>query len=188
MLGDREEKAVCILRETGKKEFSVNDQAYEKFSQHIGRYPCVVIAPDDVVLITGGSEERRKFLDALLSQLDPLYLQHLITYTKLLQQRNALLKSFADTQEKNLALLDVLDEQLLTPGNYIFNKRKEFVVPFLPSVKHLYQDIARQPEEVNLVYESELHQAGFDELLKLTRTKDLYSCRTTAVSIRMILK
>ena len=143
LLGDREEKAVCILRETGKKEFSVNDQAYEKFSQHIGRYPCVVIAPDDAVLITGGSEERRKFLDALLSQLDPLYLQHLITYTKLLQQRNALLKSFAETQEKNLALLDVLDEQLLTPGNYIFNKRKEFVVPFLPSVKHLYQDIAQ---------------------------------------------
>jgi DNA replication and repair protein RecF len=180
LLGDREEKAVCILRETGKKEFTVNDQPYEKFSQHIGRYPCVVIAPDDAVLITGGSEERRKFLDALLSQLDPLYLQHLITYTKLLQQRNALLKSFSETQEKNLALLDVLDEQLLTPGNYIFNKRKEFVVPFLPSVKHLYQDIAQQPEEVNLVYESELHQAGFDELLKLTRTKDLYSCRTTA--------
>ena len=179
-LNNGEEKAVCILRETGKKEFSVNDQVYEKFSQHIGRYPCVVIAPDDAILIMGGSEERRKFLDALLSQLDPVYLQHLITYTKLLQQRNALLKSFADTQDKNFSLLDVLDEQLLIPGNYIFNKRREFVVPFLPSVKHLYQDIAQQPEELNLVYESELHQAGFDQILKLTRTKDLYACRTTA--------
>lgn len=179
-LDDKGEKAVCILRETGKKEFSVNDQVYEKFSQHIGRYPCVVIAPDDAILIMGGSEERRKFLDALLSQLDPQYLQHLITYMRILQQRNALLKSFADIPDKNFSLLDVLDEQLLTPGNYIFNKRREFVVPFLPSVKHLYQEIANQPEEVNLVYESELHQAGFDELLKLTRTKDLYAQRTTA--------
>ena len=67
-LNDKPEKAVCILRETGKKEFSVNDNYYDKFSQHIGRYPCVIIAPDDAQLITGGSEERRKFLDSLLSQ------------------------------------------------------------------------------------------------------------------------
>ena len=99
-LNDKPEKAVCVLRETGKKEFTINDQPYEKFSQHIGRYPCVVIAPDDAILITGGSEERRKFLDSLLSQLDTVYLQYLITYTKLLQQRNALLKSFAETGNK----------------------------------------------------------------------------------------
>src|SRR4029078_8228006 len=125
VLQDKPEKTTCIFRETGRKEFSINGQAYDKFSHHIGRYPCVVIAPDDAILIMGGSEERRKFLDALLSQLDPVYLQYLITYTKLLQQRNALLKSFADTQIKNFSLLDVLDEQLLTPGNYIFNKRRE---------------------------------------------------------------
>ncbi len=92
VLQDKPEKAVCILRETGKKEFSINEQPYDKFSQHIGRYPCVVIAPDDALLITGGSEERRKFLDSMLSQLDENYLQHLIVYTKVLQQRNSLLK------------------------------------------------------------------------------------------------
>lgn len=179
-LNDKPEKAVCILRETGKKEFSVNDQLYDKFSQHIGRYPCVVIAPDDAVLITGGSEERRKFLDALLSQVDPAYLQSLIVYTKVLQQRNSLLKAFAESGNRNLALLDVLDQQLIKPGNYIFDKRKAFLISFLPIVKHLYLDIAKQQEDINLVYESELIQASFEELLAATRQKDCMIQRTTA--------
>ena len=126
----RVEKAVCILRETGRKEFLVNDAPYDKFSHHIGRYPCVVIAPDDAELITGGSEERRKFLDALLSQLDAEYLKHLITYTKILQQRNSLLRSFAETGTRNDNLLDVLDEQLIPPAEYIFSKRKNFLLLF----------------------------------------------------------
>jgi DNA replication and repair protein RecF len=179
ILQDKPEKAVCILRETGKKEFSVNDQLYDKFSQHIGRYPCVVIAPDDAVLITGGSEERRKFLDALLSQLDAEYLRQLISYMKVLQQRNSLLKSFAETGERNIALLDVLDEQLIKPGEYIFTRRKEFVVSFLPAVKHLYHEIAQQPEDVTLLYESELLQSSFAELLRATRQKDFILQRTT---------
>jgi len=179
-LNDKSEKAVCILRETGKKEFSVNGQPYEKFSQHIGRYPCVVIAPDDALLITGGSEERRKFLDSLLAQLDAAYLQHLITYTKVLQQRNSLLKAFAESGNKNFALLDVLDQQLVKPGDYIFDKRKEFLISFLPAVKHLYLDIAKQQEDISLLYESELLQASFEELLTATRQKDCLAQRTTA--------
>jgi len=177
---DKPEKAVCILRETGKKEFSVNDQPYDKFSQHIGHYPCVVIAPDDASLITGGSEERRRFLDSMLSQLDADYLQHLIIYSKVLQQRNSLLKTFAETGARNFALLDVLDEQLMKPGEYIFNKRKEFLISFLPEVKHLYLEIAKQQEDIHLFYESELLQASFEELLKATRQKDCLMQRTTA--------
>ena len=99
-----DEKAICILRETGKKEFSVNEELYEKFSHHIGRYPCVIIAPDDAQLIIGGSEERRKFIDALLSQLDSNYLERLIEYNKVLLQRNSLLRSFAETGIKNTAI------------------------------------------------------------------------------------
>ncbi len=180
VLQDKPEKAVCILRETGKKEFSVNDTLYEKFSQHIGHFPCVIIAPDDALLITGGSEERRKFLDALLSQVDAAYLQQLIIYSKVLQQRNSLLKSFVETGEKDFSLLDVLDEQLLKPGEYIFDRRKEFMVSFLPAVKHLYQEIAKQPEDISLFYESELLQASFAELLKATRSKDCYAQRSTS--------
>lgn len=180
LIHDKSEKTACILRETGKKEFSVNEQPYDKFSQHIGRYPCVVIAPDDSVLITGGSEERRKFFDSLLSQLDAPYLQHLITYIKVLQQRNSLLKSFADNPLKDFSLLDVLDEQLIKPGEYIFDRRKEFFVSFLPQVKHLYHEIAMQAEDVTLLYESQLLKSSFSELLKATRQKDCLAQRTTA--------
>lgn len=188
-LQDKPEKAVCILRETpsdhviragGRKEFLVNDRPYDKFSQHIGRYPCVIIAPDDAELITGGSEERRKFLDSLLSQLDEEYLQQLITYTKTLQYRNSLLKNFAETGKRNTELLEIIDEQLIKPGEIIFTKRKEFLVSFLPMAKHLYNDIAGHPEEINLFYESELLQASFSELLQATRNKDFLIQRTSA--------
>ena len=195
----REEKALCILRETGRKEFSVNDDAYDKFSQHIGRYPCVVIAPDDAELITGESKERRKFVDGLLCQLDAAYLQHLIVYKKILEQRNSLLKSFADTGVRNFELLDVLDEQLIIPGNYIFNKRSEFLNSFLPVAKKLYHEISRQLTDVNspneiltkqgamvgkevvkLLYESQLTKATFSALLKINRVKDCLAQRTTS--------
>src|SRR5204863_1577297 len=121
-LWDKHEKAICILRETGKKEFSINGQLYEKFSQHIGHYPCVIIAPDDVQIITGGSEERRRFLDALLSQLDPAYLQSLIEYNRVLQQRNSYLKSLTDNRIQDKSLLEVYDSQLIRPGTYVFEK------------------------------------------------------------------
>lgn len=179
VLQDRPEKAVCVLRETGRKELSINDQVYEKFSQHIGRYPYVIIAPDDAELITGDSKERRTFLDSLLSQLDPDYLQQLILYKKVIEQRNSLLKLFAETGTKDLSLLDVLDEQLVKPGELIFNKRKEFLVSFLPIAKHLYQEIAQQLEDISLFYESDLLQASFTELLKASRQKDCLAQRST---------
>ena len=179
-VNEKKEKALCILRETGKKEFSVNQEEYDKFSKHIGRYPCVVVAPDDAQLVTGGSEERRKFLDLLLSQLDAAYLQNLIAYNKILQQRNSLLRSFADTGDSNFSLLDILDEQLGKYGDPVFHRRKEFLTGFLPLVKQLYSEIAQQPEELNLVYESELSQASFAELLQLTRQSDCFVQRTSA--------
>lgn len=178
ILNKIEEQAVCILRETGKKEFSVNGETYEKFSLHIGHYPCVIIAPDDAQLITGGSEERRKFLDALLSQLDAVYLKNLIVYNKVLQQRNALLRSFAESGNTDFSLLDILDEQLNHPGTYVYNKRKEFLTAFLPLVRGLYYQIAKQPEEINFMYNSEMLQGAFPGLLKASRLKDCRSQRS----------
>jgi len=174
------EEVVCILRETGKKEFSLNGEAYEKFSMHIGRFPCVIIAPDDVQIITGGSEERRRSLDALLSQLDPGYLQHLITYNKVLQQRNGFLKSLPNPQGQDKHLLDVYDEQLIRPGNYIFEKRKAFLHDFLPQVKQFYLQIAGTSEPVELTYESQLLQEHFRHLLHRCRDKDWILQRTGA--------
>jgi DNA replication and repair protein RecF len=178
-LNGKEEKAVCILRETGRKEFSVNDELYTKFSKHIGHYPCVIIAPDDVQLIIGGSEERRKFIDTLISQLDHDYLQSLINYTKILQQRNSFLRSFNEGFGKDLSVLDILDEQLSKEGNHIFGKRREFLFRFLPIVKLLYNDISQRYEDITLIYESELHQVSMEELLKHTRQKDQMLQRTS---------
>jgi DNA replication and repair protein RecF len=181
VLQDKKEKAVCILRETGKKEFSVDDELYTKFSKHIGRYPCVVIAPDDVQLIIGNSDERRKFIDTLLAQLDHSYLQSLIDYTKILQQRNSFLRNYNDGfGNRDLSVLDVLDEQLSKEGNYIFEKRRDFLLGFLPVVKKLYNEIAQQYEPINLFYESELQAASLAELLINNRNRDLLVQRTSA--------
>lgn len=174
------EKAVCILRETGKKEFSINDEAYSKFSQHIGRYPCVVIAPDDAVLITGGSEERRSFLDSLLSQIDTEYLASLIQHNKILQQRNSFLKSSAEGGVMDESLLAVLDEQLIPYAEEIFKKRRDFLVGFLPKVKRMYAEIARQDEGMSLIYESRLLEAPYSDILEAARQKDILLQRTTA--------
>jgi DNA replication and repair protein RecF len=176
----KDEKAVCILRETGRKEFSLNDELYSKFSRHIGHYPCVVIAPDDVELIIGGSEERRKFIDTILSQLDHAYLQALINYTKILQQRNSFLRSLNDGFARDFSVLDILDEQLTKEGMIVFEKRRAFLEGFLPVAQKKYEEISQQPENISLVYDSELYTASMEELLKLTRQKDTIVQRTSA--------
>ena len=175
----RESELVCILRETGKKEFLINGEAYEKFAQHIGKFPCVFIAPDDVQIITGASEERRRFTDALLCQTDAKYLQHLINYNKILQQRNGYLKSLAGAKMADSQLLDVYDKQLTAHGNYIFEQRVLFLGQLVPLVKAFYEKIAGVNEEVTVVYESPLLTASFDVLLKQHREKDLLLQRTT---------
>ena len=174
------EEVLCIFRENGKKEFSSGGEPYEKFSRHIGRFPCVVIAPDDVQMITGGSEERRRFLDALLSQLDAVYLQHLIEYNKVLQQRNGFLKSLTDRRAQDPALLDVYDAQLARPGAWLFEKRRSFLESFLPLVKDYYAQIAGLAEPIELTYESQLLLQPFPDLLRGFRDKDLLLQRTGA--------
>jgi DNA replication and repair protein RecF len=178
-LDQNDEKVVCILRETGKKEFIWNQEPYEKFSLHIGKLPCVIIAPDDVQIITDGSEERRRFIDALLCQLDANYLQSLMDYNKTLQQRNSLLKAFAEKRQHDYHLLDVYDEQLVRTGNYVFEERKKFLAQLLPLVKKFYIEIAGASEMVEIKYESHLYQSTFENLLKQFREKDMMLQRNT---------
>jgi len=176
---DHAEKVVCILRENNKKELQRNGEDYKKFSLHIGEFPAVMIAPDDVEIITGTSEVRRKFLDTLLSQLDSQYLKWLIDYNKILQQRNSFLKSSAERGYTDEALLDILNNQLLVPGNEIYNKRRTFLAEFLPEVEASYKKIAGTSEPINLSYYSQLHEAGFEELLLTYKQKDLLLQRST---------
>ena len=179
-LNGESQKTICILRETGKKEFSVNDNAYEKFSHHIGKFPCVIIAPDDVQIITDGSEERRRFLDGLICQLDAKYLQSLMEYNRILQQRNSFLKSIAETKTYDAHLLQVYNEQLCTTGNYIFEKRSSLLQNLLPLIKKLYNEIAGNDEPIEITYYSQLVQNSFAELLKQFREKDMMLQRTNA--------
>jgi len=179
-LNGEDQKIICILRETGKKELSLNGEPYEKFSSHIGKFPCVIITPDDAQIITGGSEERRRFLDALLCQLDPVYLQNLIGYNKIIQQRNSFLKSLADKKNNDRSLLDVYDEQLIQPGTYIFEKRNSFLKDILPLVKSYYAKIAGPDEVVQLIYDSQLLHTSFKNMLQRIREKDLLFQRSNA--------
>jgi DNA replication and repair protein RecF len=173
------EKIVCILRENNKKEMQRNREDYKKFSAHIGQFPAVIIAPDDVDLITGSSENRRKYIDTLLSQLDPKYLQSLIDYNKVLQQRNSLLKSVADRGYLDESLLQILDEQLTTPGKFIFNYRQQFLHNYLPAVANSYGQIAGTHEPVTLNYYSPLLEDDFGKLLDTFRQRDIMLQRTT---------
>ncbi len=169
----------CIVRENNRKEIVMNSEEYKKFSEHIGKLPCVMIAPDDISLITGGSEERRKFLDTLLCQLNPKYLQHLISYNKILQQRNSLLKQFAEPGKNDEALLDVLTEQLCEHGDYLFMERKPFLANFLHLVSSIYQRIAGKDDGLSLQYESQLIQDNMATLLRTRRQKDILLQRTS---------
>ncbi len=171
---------VSIFRGAGKKEVLVNEIAYEKFSSHIGKFPCVMIAPDDIEMITGGSEQRRRFIDTVLSQMDANYLQQLIIYNKVLLQRNSLLKSFADQKNRDMQLLQVLDDQLVQPGKEIFKKRKLFLEKLIPLAKEFYIQIADNNEVIDLNYESQLNENTFEELLNRSRERDMFSQRSNA--------
>jgi DNA replication and repair protein RecF len=174
------QKIVCIYRSSLKKEFYLNDVAYVKFSHHIGKFPCVMIAPDDIEIITGGSEERRKFLDTLISQVDAEYLQQLIIYNKVLQQRNSFLKNESFQLNFDAQLLDALDAQLIKPGEYIYETRKQFCEKLVPLVKEFYKEISGNNEVISLAYSSYLNDNDFSKLLVSSRQKDILTQRTSA--------
>lgn len=173
------ENIVCIIRENGRKEIQRNREDYKRFSAHVGQFPAVIIAPDDVELVTGTGDVRRKYIDTLLSQLDHRYLQSLIDYNKVLQQRNSVLKSVADRGYLDESLLDILNAQLIKPGNYIFNCRRNFLNNYLPEVSNSYKQIAGTGEQVQLLYYSQLLEDNFEKLLITFRQKDLMLQRTT---------
>ena len=177
---DQEQKVVCVLRESAKKEFSLNGESYERFSGHIGKFPCVMIAPDDVQIITGGSEERRRFIDALICQVDPKYLQQLIEYNRILLQRNGFLKSFAEKRQTDLSLLDIYDEQIIPSAIYISEQRSHWLKKILPQVSAFYAGIAGWEEGLGLQYESRLSHQSLSSLLKQYRERDLLLQRTSA--------
>jgi len=175
---DEKVQVSVIFRENGKKELLVNKEQITPFSSHIGDLPLVFIAPDDIVLVTGSSEERRKMMDTILSQTDDQYLMQLIRYNKCLQDRNKYLKSLDNVQADQL-LLDSFDEQLNRAGTIILKKRMEFLTDFLSMVTDLYLFISSESElpKLNPVFST--HPESYLEDLKRARQKDLILQRTS---------
>ncbi|WP_300485666.1 DNA replication/repair protein RecF [Flavobacterium sp.] len=169
----RTEQIVCSLKKGQKKVLKRNGKPYDKFSDHIGFIPLVIISPSDQDLIIEGSETRRKFIDSVISQSDSLYLQQLIQYQRILTQRNALLKYFALNHTFDKETLAVYNEQLTVIGQQVFEKRQYFINEFIPIFNRYHQLITNSSETVQIVYESQLFEkdmlALFDEFLSKDR-------------------
>jgi DNA replication and repair protein RecF len=176
----KQEAVACSVKRNQKKQFKRNKKDYQRLADHIGLLPLVMVSPYDISIIIEGSEERRKFIDNVISQTDNSYLDELITYNKVLINRNALLKSIADTGRYDPSLMEVLDEQLIISGNRIFEKRKFFMEAFTAIFNQHYRFISDDAEQVELVYESQLLQNDFAGLLKKSIERDRVLERTTS--------
>jgi DNA replication and repair protein RecF len=169
---NKSEKVIVSLKRGQTKVIKRNGKAYEKFSEHIGFLPLVIISPADRDLIIEGSDTRRKFIDSVISQSDKSYLNHLIKYNKILAQRNALLKYFALNHTFNKDTLDVYNGQLNDFGTEIFIKRKNFLNAFIPIFKERYEAISNGNEVVELIYHSDLLEDNLNTLLQKSINKD----------------
>ncbi|WP_088322853.1 DNA replication/repair protein RecF [Polaribacter tangerinus] len=172
LLNDRNEKIICSLKKGQKKILKRNGKNYEKFSEHIGQLPLVIISPADRDLVTEGSDTRRKFIDGVISQQNKTYLKDLLNYNKVLSQRNALLKYFAANRTFDALNLNVYNEQLANLGTKIYEVRKEFLTTFIPIFNQKYQIISGDKEHVNLLYKSQLNDNSMDNLLQHSLEKD----------------
>ena len=168
----RDEQIICSLKKGQKKILKRNNKPYERFSDHIGFIPLVIISPSDQDLIIEGSETRRKFIDSVISQLDSTYLQQLIQYQKIIAQRNALLKYFAANQTFEYDTLSIYNEQLDVLGTSIFEKRKQFLEDFIPIFNQHHQSITNSAETVQIVFESQLSEKPLLQLFEENLAKD----------------
>ncbi|MEX1384143.1 DNA replication/repair protein RecF [Lutibacter sp.] len=172
LLDEKTDTVVCSLKRGNKKVLKRNGKVYEKFSDHIGHLPLVIISPADRDLIIEGSDIRRKFIDNVISQSDKDYLQLILKYNKVLAQRNSLLKYFAANRTFDALNLKVYDEQLKTYGTVIFEKRTAFLNAFIPIFRSRYQSISNSKEVVDMFYKSQLKEGNILELLDKNLERD----------------
>ncbi|MEC4114030.1 DNA replication/repair protein RecF [Myroides pelagicus] len=171
-LDEKEEHIVCSLKKGQKKILKRNGKNYDRFSDHFGLIPLVIISPSDSDLIIEGSETRRKFIDSVISQMDSQYLQQLIQYQKLVSQRNALLKSFAQNNYFDAETLEVYNEQIEVLADPIHQKRKKFIQEFVPIFNKYHQLITDNLDDVDLKYDSQLNEKTMKELFQEFLPKD----------------
>ena len=171
----RNETIACSFSRKGGKILKRNGKEYERLSEHVGLIPAVIVSPADSVLISDAADERRRYLNAFISQLDRAYLQALVRYNAVLAERNRLLKMHPDE-----TMLAIYDMQLVEHGKTIHSRRREFVERLQPVVAEYYRILSDDREQVALHYKSELNDRPFDEILRDARQKDLVNEFTTA--------
>lgn len=164
-----EEHIYCGMKRGSKKHVRRNKKEYKRFSEHIGLLPLVFVSPADSVLIDGGSEERRKLMDVVISQYDHNYLEALNHYNKALKQRNVLLKM---EQEPDVALLAIWEEEMARQGTVIYKAREKFIEELIPVFQKTYQYIATNSETVSLRYVSHAQRGSLLDVIQRDRLKD----------------
>ena len=169
-----EEVISCGIKRGIKKQFRRGKKDYKRLIEHIGLIPLVMVSPQDSELISEGSDERRRFMDGVISQYDKVYLEHLMQYNVLLKQRNALLKQYEDhPAQAPTELFEVIELQMVEHALYIYEKRTDFIQRFVPAFQDMYTAISGDGEQVSLQYVSQLQERDLQASLARTRQRDL---------------
>jgi DNA replication and repair protein RecF len=176
---DEEDQIYCAFQRQKQKLLKRNGKEYQKLSDHVGRYPVVMISPADSALITEGSEDRRRFLNKIISQYNAEYLESVLRYNKALQQRNKLLKDFKSTGKFDIDVLSIWDAQLVKYGSYVYHERNILVNELIPVFQEYYSLISSGKEIVKLTYKSHLSEGDFQEALQNSIAKDRFLEYTT---------
>ena len=171
----KREVIVCSFSRKGGKVLKRNGKEYDRLSDHVGLIPAVIVSPADSALISEAADERRRYLNAVLSQLDRPYLQAVMRYNAVLAERNRLLKMQPDE-----TMLEIYDRQLCDHGRVIHARRRELIERLQPIVARYYRTLSEDREQVELLYKSELNERPFEEILRAARQKDLVNEFTTA--------
>ena len=169
---DQQENIICSLKRGKKKTLKRNEKVYKKLSEHVGLIPLVMISPSDRDLIQEGSSLRRKFIDSIISQNNKVYLNHIINYHKVLNQRNALLKYFNRTNSFDKVNISIYNDQLFELSIPIYETRKTFFKNFSPVFFKHYNSISQNKEEINISFQSQLEFESLESLLENSIKKD----------------
>lgn len=176
---DEEDQIYCAFHKQKQKLLKRNGKEYKKLSDHVGRYPVVMISPADSALITEGSEDRRKFMNKIISQYSAEYLDSVLKYSKALQQRNKFLKDINTSGNFDPDVLAIWDAQLVKYGSYVYNEREVLINELIPVFQEYYSLISSGKESVKLKYRSHLSEGNFAETLQNSFNKDRYLEYTT---------
>ena len=175
----RRVEVLCALQKGSKKVLKIDKKEYDKLSEHIGKFPVVLMEPYDTDLIRGASELRRKFFDTLISQLDKDYLKNLIAYGANLKQRNALLKNFSTSGNVDIDLLEPYTQRLLELGEFVNKKRSHFISKYSKQLIERYKHVSKVAEHISIEYYSEFNEQGIESKIRNSLKKELILERTS---------